>query len=206
VGTGDGHYVYQRARRDPDTLVIGIDASVDALARLSERVHRRPARGGAPNALFLRAAAATLPDVLDGLAVEVHVQFPWGSLLQAVAGGDAPVLSRIAALCAPGGRLIVTIGLDAVRDGREWQRLGLAPPHAGHLQAALPARYRQAGFDRVHTRLLSADDCRSLESTWAKRLRRGDGRTVLRLVAEAGARRPAYRSTSSTRSTGWCRK
>ncbi|MEQ9003618.1 MAG: class I SAM-dependent methyltransferase, partial [Pseudomonadales bacterium] len=187
VGTGDGHYVYQRARREPDTLVIGIDASADALARLSERVHRRRARGGAPNALFLRAAAASLPETLSGLALEVHVQFPWGSLLQAVAGGDAPVLARIAALCAPGGRLIVTIGLDAVRDGREWQRLGLLPPEAEHLQAALPARYREAGFASIDTGILSPEACLTLESTWAKRLRRGEGRTVLRLVAEAGS-------------------
>ena len=41
--------------------------------------------------LFIQAAVEDLPPELDGVADEVHVHFPWGSLLRAVATGELDV-------------------------------------------------------------------------------------------------------------------
>src|SRR5688572_11197679 len=101
LGTGDGRFVYRAARRDPGTFYIGIDADAGALEKISEKIHRKPARGGAPNALFVQAAVESLPAELDGVADEVHVHFPWGSLLRAVATGDPAALRGLRRLCAP---------------------------------------------------------------------------------------------------------
>ena len=54
VGTGDGLFVYNSARRNPDRLFIGIDANSRPLQKISERIHRKPAKGGLPNVLFLQ--------------------------------------------------------------------------------------------------------------------------------------------------------
>src|SRR5712692_3427130 len=81
IGTGDGLFVYQCARLNPRKFYIGIDANPRPLEKLSEKIHRRLAKGGVPNVLFLQAAVEDLPPELDGLADEIHIHFPWGSLL-----------------------------------------------------------------------------------------------------------------------------
>jgi tRNA G46 methylase TrmB len=58
LGTGDGRYVLAAAGDDPDTLVIGLDASASAMAAASRKV----ARGASlPNALFAVVAAEHPP-------------------------------------------------------------------------------------------------------------------------------------------------
>ncbi len=101
IGTGDGRFVYQSARENPKKFYIGIDPNVRPLEKISEKIYRKPAKGGAPNALFVQAAIEDLPAELDGVADEIHVHFPWGSLLRAVATGDVVAVAEPAAdLCA----------------------------------------------------------------------------------------------------------
>src|SRR6266508_1951523 len=46
LGTGDGSFVYQSARRHPDRFYIGIDPQSSAMEKVSEKIHRKPAKGG----------------------------------------------------------------------------------------------------------------------------------------------------------------
>ncbi|MGH9881869.1 MAG: methyltransferase domain-containing protein, partial [Pyrinomonadaceae bacterium] len=92
IGTGDGLFVYQCARQNPRKFFIGIDANPRPLEKISERIHRKPAKGGLPNVLFLQAAVEELPSELYGVADEVHIHFPWGSLLRALMLGEYEVL------------------------------------------------------------------------------------------------------------------
>jgi 16S rRNA (adenine(1408)-N(1))-methyltransferase len=71
MGTGDGFFVYHSARRNPRKFYIGIDANPRPLEKVSEKVHRRAAKGGLPNVLFVQAAVEDLPLELDGVADEV---------------------------------------------------------------------------------------------------------------------------------------
>ena len=76
----------------------------------SRRAARKPARGGAPNALFVRASAEALPAELGGLATAVTVLLPWASLLHAVAAPDPAVLAGLRGMCAAGASLVVVLG------------------------------------------------------------------------------------------------
>ena len=96
IGTGDGRFVFAAARGNPNKFFIGIDANIKPLAKPSMRATRKPSKGGLPNALFVQAAVEDLPQELEGAADEMHIHFPWGSLLQAVATGDRVVLNRFA--------------------------------------------------------------------------------------------------------------
>src|SRR5690349_12984816 len=84
VGTGDGRYAYHLAAADPARLVIGIDALEAPMGEIAARAARKPARGGRPNLLLVRAAIEALPAELHGVADEVSVQLPWGSLLEGI--------------------------------------------------------------------------------------------------------------------------
>ena len=185
IGTGDGLYVYQSARRNPDRFYIGIDPSARPLEKISEKIHRKPERGGAPNVLFIQAAVEDLPAELDGVADEVHVHFPWGRLLGAMAAGDRAALANLRRICTSGALLEVVIGLDPDRDRSEIERLGLQSLSRQWIDSVLAPKYRQAGFQVIERGTLSPEDWRDLQTTWAKRLQGRETRTIHYLVAEA---------------------
>lgn len=182
MGTGDGLFVYNSARRDPQRFFIGIDANRRPLQKISEKIYRKPAKGGLPNVLFVQSAVETLPSELDRIASEVHVNFPWGSLLRAVALGDDS-LRNLRRVCADDALLKVVIGIDVERDRTEWERLDLPSLDDEYLSRVLRARYANTGFEIVTAESLAAVS--ELQTSWGKRLRSGASRSFISIVAKA---------------------
>jgi 16S rRNA (adenine(1408)-N(1))-methyltransferase len=185
LGTGDGSFVYQSARRHPDRFYIGIDAQSSAMEKISEKIHRKPAKGGTANVLFIQAAVEDLPSELDGVADVIHAHFPWGSLLRALALGDEAVLRNLRRACAPGAWLEVVIALDPERDRAEIERLGLSPLSIEFLETTLIPRYRAADFEVVEYGSLPPSEWPQLQTSWAKRLRGATTRQLSFLIARA---------------------
>lgn len=185
IGTGDGLFVYQSARQNPNKFYIGIDANVRPLEKVSEKIHRKPAKGGAPNVLFVSAAVEDLPSELAGLANEVHVHFPWGSLLKAFASGDVGVLQKVRRICATDAFLEVLIGLDPQRDKSEIARLAIEAPSIDSIDKVLAPKYRAAGFEITERGTISASAWGEFKSAWAKRLRGSSSRAITYIVARA---------------------
>lgn len=185
IGTGDGRFVYQSARQNPNKLYIGIDPNARPLEKISEKIHRKPAKGGAPNVLFIQAAVEDLPSELNGVADEVHVHFPWGSLLRAVASCEIALLENLRRICAPGALLEVVIGLDPERDQTEIDRLGLTPLSIEFIDQQLVPKYQVAGFETIERGLIPASEWPEFNTSWAKRLQGNEGRAITFLIARA---------------------
>ena len=185
IGTGDGRFVYQSARRNPNKFYIGIDPNTRPLEKISEKIHRKPAKGGAPNVLFVQTAIEDLPAELDGVANEVHVHFPWGSLLRAVAKGDVDVLRSLRRICVANALLEVVIGIDPERDRSELERLGLERLSLEFIDNVLAANYTAAGFQIIERGILAASEWPHLETSWAKRLQGNEHRPITYLIARA---------------------
>jgi 16S rRNA (adenine(1408)-N(1))-methyltransferase len=185
IGTGDGVFVYQAARQNPHKFYIGLDANTQPLEKLSEKVHRKPVKGGLPNVLFIQAAVEALPPELDGVADEIHIHFPWGSLLRAVASGDEGVLGHLRRICAPGALMEIILGLDPERDRTEIEKLGLRPLTPHFLEMTLIPRYEASGFKILDTGVLSASDWPKLKTSWAKRLQGNRDRVLTYIMAQA---------------------
>jgi 16S rRNA (adenine(1408)-N(1))-methyltransferase len=185
IGTGDGRFVYQSARQNPNKFYIGIDPNVRPLEKISEKIHRKPAKGGAPNVLFIQAAVEDLPVELNGIADEVHVHFPWGSLLRAVASGDVALLRNLRRISAPGALLEVVIGIDPARDQSEIERLGLTPLSIEFIDSELVPNYRAAGFETIERGILAASEWPEFNTSWAKRLHGNEQRPITYLIARA---------------------
>ena len=185
IGTGDGRFVYQSARRDPKKFYIGIDPNVRPLEKISEKIYRKPAKGGAPNVLFIQASVEDLPAELDGVADELHVHFPWGSLLRAVANGDVAVLGNLRRLCAPDALVEIVLGLDPVRDQSEIQRLEVPALSLVHVDRVLTPRFATAGFEVTERGILAASEWPEFETSWAKRLQQSEQRPITYLIARA---------------------
>jgi 16S rRNA (adenine(1408)-N(1))-methyltransferase len=85
IGTGDGRSVLARARADPGTLVVGVDAVAAAMAESS----RRAARRGPANAIFLAAGADTLGDT------ELACRADLATVTLVAPGGRVEVLASV---------------------------------------------------------------------------------------------------------------
>ena len=185
IGTGDGHFVYTAARQNPNQFYIGIDANTSALEKISEKVYRKPTKGGAPNALFVNASVEDLPSELDGVADEVHVHFPWGSLLQAVACGNQNVLRAMRRICSEDALLEIVIGSDPDRDRSELKRLAVPELTRDYISNSLAPAYAAAGFEVMEQGVLQPSQWPDLRTSWAKRLRGGTGRLLVYIIARA---------------------
>jgi 16S rRNA (adenine(1408)-N(1))-methyltransferase len=167
LGTGDGRAALTLAESQPRTLVIGIDADAASMAETSRRADRASAKGGRPNLLFVVAAAETPPHELLGLADEVRILFPWGSLLRGVLGGDERVARGIARLVRSGGHVSAIVSVTT-RDG-----LGELAELDGARLAGIAAAVRCHGLRLTGTQQLNAEDVRATRSTWGRRLLSG---------------------------------
>jgi 16S rRNA (adenine(1408)-N(1))-methyltransferase len=162
VGTGDGRYVLHVARTCPTWFAIGMDASRENL--------RRASRKAPPNALYVIANALSMPRELGGMASEVTINFPWGSLLMGLLDGDPMLLEGLRAIARPGAALEIRLNSGALAE-------------AGHTLESGGARVRRAlqacGFDVGDLLQLGARELRQCHTSWAKRLAYGrDPRAV----------------------------
>lgn len=189
IGTGDGRYVYNSARANPNKFYIGIDANAKPLEKISTKATRKPAKGGLPNALFVQAAVENLPEELNAAADEIHIHFPWGSLLRAVIAGDEDILASLRRICAPECLVEIVIGIDEERDKSEIERLELPQLSSEYLENDLLPKYRAAGFEILKSGTLDSSEWSKLETSWARKLQGGANRKVLYFILQASAPR-----------------
>jgi len=146
---------------------------------------RKPAKGGLPNVLFIQAAIENLPAELNAAADEIHIHFPWGSLLRAVALGDENILAALKRIAAPEAELEIVIGIDPERDRTEIERLGLPDLSEEYLRKTLVPRYEAAGFQILESGVLTSPEWSRLETSWARRLQTDAKRRVVYLIFQA---------------------
>jgi hypothetical protein len=132
----------------------------------------------------VQAAVEDLPEEFDDSADEIHIHFPWGSLLKAVCVGDPTVLSSLHRIAAPECLLEIVIGIDPERDASEISRLGIPELNSKYFNEVLIPRYKAAGLEFVESGEMSADEWSQMETSWARKLRGGDKRKVTYLVFE----------------------
>jgi 16S rRNA (adenine(1408)-N(1))-methyltransferase len=167
VGTGDGRFVLEAARRDPGLFAIGVDACRENLRENARRVHARrersphAARPAEGSLLFVIASAGALPAELRGLASQVTVNFPWGSLRDGLLRGDPALLDGLRGLMRPGAQLELRLNASALAEAG-WELLS----GADQVRAVLA----EAGFRPRPPRLLDAAALRAFPSTWARKL------------------------------------
>lgn len=173
VGCGDARATARLAAGDPEALVIGVDANLDAADRVLRRARRAPEKGGLPNLLLVRAAADRLPQELSDLVDELRIDLPWGSLLDGLLGADGALLAGLTRVLAPGGHLRIVANAGSLA----------ADPDAHEAGAARLGRSLEtAGLTDVRVESTAV----APETGWGKRL--AGGRPLPVIVAEA--RRP----------------
>lgn len=190
LGTGDGRHAYGLAGERPDWLVVGVDAISEPMAELSAKASRKPAKGGRPNLVYVRASAEQPPPELRGRADEVHVVLPWGALLAGTLLPRPDVLGGIVALARPAGaRLSLVLNAEPWLESTPKDMAELPAVTVEHVDRALAPAYAEAGIVLGPARLVGRAEVDALNSTWAKRLAASHGGHP-RFVAVEGEVRP----------------
>jgi 16S rRNA (adenine(1408)-N(1))-methyltransferase len=162
LGTGDGRFVQHIAQMYPRCFVIGIDACRENLHEVSRR--------SPSNALFVIANAQTLPFELHGIATNITINFPWGSLLEGLLENDSALMESLAAIVRPNAELEVRLNGGALSEAGWSLEQGAARVHE-----VLAVN----GFDLRPLVTLRAHELKMCPTTWAKRLAFGrDPRAV----------------------------
>lgn len=187
VGTGDAHFAYHLASERPDWLVIGLDALDEPMGEIAYKAARKPARGGRPNLVLLRAAIEALPAELAQIADEVDVLLPWGALLEGIVRASPAVVAGVATLARPGARVRMTLNGEIWLDSTpaRYEDLPVATPE--YVAAEIAPEFGRAGIDLEPARYMTAAEAKALPTTWARRL--GHGRLHPRFVHIEGVRR-----------------
>jgi 16S rRNA (adenine(1408)-N(1))-methyltransferase len=187
VGTGDARFAYHLASERPDWLVLGLDALDEPLGDVAYRAARKPARGGRPNLVLLRAAIEAVPGELEQIADEVDVLLPWGALLEGIVCALPEFVGGIATLARPGARVRVTLNGEIWLDSTPARYADLPVPTPEYVSEAIEPEFRRAGIELGPARYLGASEAKAVPTTWARRL--GHGRTHPRFVHFEGVRR-----------------
>lgn len=153
LGTGDGRFALDAARRCANLLAVGVDACRENLRDTSRRAPE--------NALFLIAGAEALPEALYGRASRITINFPWGSLRDGLLAQNDRLLEALFAAARRGARLEVRLNRSALKEAG-WDLL----PAAERVGEAL----LRAGFAPKTAIRMDQAALRGLPSTWAKRL------------------------------------
>jgi 16S rRNA (adenine(1408)-N(1))-methyltransferase len=170
LGAGDGRYVLRIARTQPGCFVIGVDACRENLGRSS---HRAPS-----NALFVIATVLSLPTELAGMACQISIMFPWGSLLKGLLSADRALLDGVRMVSDADASLEVYLNAGALEE-QGWE--------LEHGAVRVRDVLREAGFIVDRPRPLDATALHRLPSTWAKRLAFGrDPRAITFAARRSG--------------------
>jgi 16S rRNA (adenine(1408)-N(1))-methyltransferase len=177
--------VYHSARKNASRFYIGIEPNIKPLEKISEKIYRKPTKGGSSNAIYLRSSIENLPEGLNGVANQVFILLPWGSLLRAVLG-ELKTLEQIHRICTPSADLEVVLSLEFIKDRSELERLGIESVSTEELEQKLMKAYRAAGFEM---QLHSLTDLSSTPTSWARRLTQNKERRFFKLTGQAFSNR-----------------
>jgi 16S rRNA (adenine(1408)-N(1))-methyltransferase len=168
IGCGDGGFAYELARKYPDRMIIGIDPNHKGLIEVSGKIIRKPAKGGVKNALFVFANIADLPNELTGVANQVFINFPWGSLLEDIVLGREEAWNNIKKICQNQALIDILLGYEKKI---ETKKIGRLPAlNIEYFKNDLGPKLKRIGFKLIKTQPLNASFLRKYPSKWAKKL------------------------------------
>ena len=170
VGAGDGRFAYRYGAAHLERFVIGIDPVAENLRELSAKAARKPERGGLANVLYVVASIEHVPAELRGIADEIFVTLPWGSLMRGIILGEDAVLASIASLARDGASLRIVLNTRIFDDPVPLDVRDLPDVTPDYVRETLAPAFARHGVAVTEARFMDADEVAAIETTWAKRL------------------------------------
>lgn len=180
LGTGNGKFIYDMAAKDEKNLYIGIEPTAENLFEYSKKTSKNKIR----NLVFLISSIENLGSELDGKADMVYVNFPWGTLLEAVVKDMPELLRKISNLGKEGSVFSFTFAYSNIHEPSEIEKRALPLLSEDYLHNQLRDIYKKAGLEIESCTNLSTLDIKNFGSFWAKKLFLGKNRDVFRIISK----------------------
>ena len=173
LGTGDGRFVYKMAKENPNNEYVGIDPMLSQTKKYARKINREKLE----NVKLIEASVEKLPTNLNNTADELYINFPWGSLLAAIAKPDKNLIRNIIKLLKPKGVLKIVLGYAEEAEPSETQRLELEKLDENRIIQT----FEELGTDLVTSHKVEKSEMHKIESSWGKKLTFGQDRKILSL-------------------------
>ncbi|AMP20596.1 hypothetical protein AZF37_04890 [endosymbiont 'TC1' of Trimyema compressum] len=171
IGTGNGRYPYQYAKKNPNSLAIGIDpAGNNMMIEYSVKSQRKPSKGGLDNVLYCVAAIESIPEELADIGDKITVNLPWGSLLEGIVKGENFILNAIVKMAKKNCSFRAVFSYTELHESGEIERRTLPELSTSYIENTLIPYYNNAGIIITEIKLFSNEDLRKLNTLWAKKL------------------------------------
>jgi 16S rRNA (adenine(1408)-N(1))-methyltransferase len=178
LGTGDGRYLFKNAIKNPDTFYIGVDPSEKSLEEYSKKAVKQKVN----NVLFVVGSLEVFPIELEGIASEVVINLPWGTLLQAIAKPTQENSNQLKKIFKETGKLTIIFGYDNNLEPSETKRLNLSTITEKQIREEVIPAFENFGFTISIFSVVSSDELKNLESSWGKRIALRPERPLFMLI------------------------
>ena len=178
IGTGEGEFVYKRARQNKEAMYIGIDSSMASMQPSAVRTAKKPEKGGIDNAMYVVANAEDLPDTLASSANHIFIHLPWGSLRDGMIKGDGRILSNVKKIAKENATLEIYVGYCDSYEKKEMATRGLPELNLSYFCNELKSAYEKYGISIQQVAVLDNEDLKRLDTKWAKKLGYGKKRDI----------------------------
>jgi 16S rRNA (adenine(1408)-N(1))-methyltransferase len=185
IGTGDGKFVYNLARKNPDNLYIGIDSSINLLEDISTKIYKKESRGGLKNVIFIQAPVEEIPAELTDIADFIYINFPWGSLLSGTVRGEEIVLKNIRNIAKSFKSIPLYIYLtyNPSFEPEFIEEKDLPQLDYVYIDTILREKFETFGIEIKEINTLETNEAKKLTS-WAKKILSQRKREVYEIVGE----------------------
>ena len=180
LGTGDGRFVYEGAKKFSQFYYVGIDT----LAKTMEEFSGRAIREKLHNALFVVGNAESFLLGINYAVDDVFINFPWGSLLRLCVEPSELFLQELKRVLKVGGKVVMVFGYSEDFEQKEVERLALPSITLESLKEKTAQKYIGNGFRLCGVEELSKNEVYEIGSTWGRKLKFGRDRPVFKLVLE----------------------
>lgn len=178
IGTGDGQFIYRKAKQNPDVLYIGIDASIDSMLKCSIKISKKPSKGGLKNVLLVVGTVEDLPNEMTSIADKITINLPWGSLRDGIVKGDEVVLKNIKKISKANTDISICVTYSDKYEKEEINIRKLPPLSLSFIKTQLKAKYSFYGIKIDDVCLWNNDMLKTLDTKWAKKLAYGKKREI----------------------------
>lgn len=173
IGTGSGDFVYRNAKKNPSSFYIGIDSTTGSMLEYSQKIIKKPSKGGLPNVLYVIANAEELPKELANIADRIYVNLPWGSLRDGLIKGEENILNSLRMIGKNQSFVDVSITYAEAYEANEIKSRNLPLLSYDYIAKILKSKYKHYGLDIKKINVWDNLSLRCLNTKWANKLSYG---------------------------------
>lgn len=184
IGTGDGKFIYNEAKSNPENFYIGLDPNRNALEKYSSKIYKKPSKGGLDNAMFIIARIEDLPEELSESIDKIYINFPWSGLLKITVEPDIQVLDQLKNICRQQKTsLEMHFNYSSKYEPVEMQKLEIEDLSEEYIEKTMKPAYKKADIYIENYKKYDNEFIKDFDAQWSKRLAYGRKREIWSISA-----------------------